>query len=346
MTSLINQFIDNVKLSTSEIELYENAKYKSSSCNHSIIRDQHEYSFLKKLLLSYLYLPLDDKCTYISTASNARSLILSIFKKNVKSNTLIITSAHEHNSVNEILHQYSSTNEIIYINGASCKFDAYLMFNQCKNKLDKIHNIEEVFIYFIGTIPGTGFIINSLFFNMLSTELSLKKIKYKMAIDAVQELFITPRDYSQFDYIIGTTHAFYPEVNTGILFSKDNNFQTIVQSTKYIIDALNMIQIRRNHLLFFSHIMNQHYSSVAQYLNLILTYESPHLFSIGNSNGTLTPLIQHVDDKFLNTKYQSIKFRGLHAIFDPQTFKNKMAKLDKFLNTLIMQQNNFNLLCK
>ena len=99
MTSLINQFIDNVKLSTSEIELYENAKYKSSSCNHSIIRDQHEYSFLKKLLLSYLYLPLDDKCTYISTASNARSLILSIFKKNVKSNTLIITSAHEHNSV-------------------------------------------------------------------------------------------------------------------------------------------------------------------------------------------------------------------------------------------------------
>jgi len=46
------------------------------------------------------------------------------------------------------------------------------------------------------------------------------QIKPICVLDDVQEMFIINRDYSQFDYIVGTIHAIIPRYDTGILIYK------------------------------------------------------------------------------------------------------------------------------
>ena len=87
-----------------------------------------------------------------------------------------------------------------------------------------------------------------------------------LVLDAVQEMFLFPRDYSFYDFIIGTVHSLYHLFDTGLLFinkklvsEEDIKYFTgykRVDILKKINDGLEIILQRKDYILMYRDIIN------------------------------------------------------------------------------------------
>lgn len=179
----------------------------------------------------------------ITFSDNATQKIDQLFNDYVTEDTLVISTTQEHPSVVKNL---SKCKNVYKIN---------LLSPSTYNIPVDISKYKNLFIYIIG-VSNTGPIYTPNFlFDKLK---SLNKDKI-MVLDDCQGMFLFPRNYSLFDYIIGTMHAIVPQHNTGIVLQKDGD-SFGKENLHNIIEKTAIIREKREVLSLFSCMLEDHFS--------------------------------------------------------------------------------------
>lgn len=215
----------------------------------------------------------------VRIAESASILIKQLFENEVDDDTLIISSTGEHETVRNILSQYKNVlilNHKFHFNFN--KKDLYTLINQ------NIGNCKKVFIYIIGTHISTGLITPQNLFRNIMEILTENNIPYKMTIDDVHGLFVSPRDYSIFDYVIGTAHALIRPYDMGLIISRNEKYGEKIYNwfNDYMI-RLRIILKRMTKMRLFSYVLSQTFSEYLSSIdNNITRYadNAPNIFAL------------------------------------------------------------------
>lgn len=149
----------------------------------------------------------------VSMNYTASQIIHALFQFYVDDSTLVITTDLEHESVNEECMKVAHHVCLPIRDLHQGQFDLSLRLVQ---RIIRDNKIKKAFVCMLGTSHNGRFSVPNEFF------VRLKKIKceFLLCLDAVQEIMLTPRDYSMFDYVIGTARSLVLPVNMGYCFSR------------------------------------------------------------------------------------------------------------------------------
>lgn len=151
----------------------------------------------------------------IEINKNATIFIDKLFANYVDNNTFII-AAPEHRSIENNIKDHKNT--IILTQNLIQSFDINSIVAKYQNS-----GCNKVFVYGAGIIESQ--IVSYDFYNQLKSVFVDQKIEHTFVLDDVASMFILPKDYSIFDYIIFTCHSLLPNFDSGLLFTKrGNNF--------------------------------------------------------------------------------------------------------------------------
>lgn len=302
--NLLNWWIDSFNFSKDDIKLFQS--YETDFKTEPV-----EYDTVRAKAVDML--PMQTISNYnVSFDSCATNIINKLFDNYVSENTLVITTTSEHPSVKKALNK--------------CKNVSY-MYNKCQldtsfiNKLERFNNI---FIYCIGLSVGDKQITNNDIISLLKDYLERSNIKATFVLDAVQELYMLPRDYSIYDYVIATAHAFITSYDTGILFSKeklesDNTW--LYRGNKYL-DILKLMLPHKDKLFMFHYIMMQYFG---KYINsdksLYVSDNAPYVFTIHDKQNRLVGITK--SDLIASPSTSLVTFRACEAIINQDEFLEK-----------------------
>lgn len=217
---------------------------------------------------------------YIETS--ATKLIDSLFDKYMDDDTLLITSVVEHEAVenNVVKHNRVEKDHVKlhYVNGIK---DFNLQ--QVKEAIMQKH-YKRAFVYVIGTQITTGEVTPQEFYVKIREYLESKGIEVILTIDDVHGMYLVPRDYTIFDYVISTSHALVRRWDMGILWSKTNEDfgKKYVNWVACYLRCLDIVLDRQDKLAQFSYVMKEEFSKQlagCTYLQYI-SDSVPHIFSI------------------------------------------------------------------
>lgn len=207
---------------------------------------------------------------HISFDSCATNIIDRLFSQFVDDNTLVITTSGEHQSVVKNLEKCKHVIQIFDTSKINQKIDI-------KAKLNKV---DRVFIYILGLSAGNNFYCSNNMFEYLHNFLDEQHKPYITVLDAVQEMFLMPRDYSIFDYVIGTAHAIIPNYNSGIVISKEKPYTANIQNA-LLYALLNIVKKYKYQMQMFNFIMQQEFQyELFTDKNIAFTCNSPFIFNV------------------------------------------------------------------
>lgn len=226
-------------------------------------------------LLPFSNINISNKKIYFDTCVS--KIINKIFKQEVTNEYLIISTPYEHDIVQENL----KDKNVCYLNTDDIR---QLNFNKIKQQ---IKNYKKIFVYIIGTQVATGEITPQIFFEKLRKLLIKENKEFTFVLDDTHGMFLVPRDYSMFDYIIGTACAFIHSYDLGIIISKNSKYGfTDINKSKEYLKKLKLILSHKNEILQFKNIIIQElfnyiYDSV--YFRLF-NHTSNHIFAAETKN--------------------------------------------------------------
>lgn len=269
----------------------------------------------------------------ITFFKQATDFINGLFDKFVDDDTLVIHSNNEHDNVKKNL--------------INCKNTLELDYKEDILKL-KIHNIikeskkfKKVFVYIIGTQISTGEITPQTFFETLKKEFIINNIQHIIVIDDVHGMFLTPRDYSIFDYVLFTAHALVRPFDMGLMISKDAfmGIRAINWGYEYL-EMLDVILKRKDKLRLFSQIMREEFMETILDNNIELCdYTTPHIFSLKTSGFNFTKTMYDILDNSevrlegIDNEYTYIRFRAQHYIKNPEYLTNGVELVYNIIKT-------------
>ena len=261
-----------------------------------------------------------------SFAPCATDIIDKLFKQYVDDDTLVITTNSEHPSVVENLK--NCKNVLRLINKTTL---------QLASTAIDLSKYKRIFVYMIAISVGDGGFVSNSVFDLLQKKLT--GIPSVFVLDAVQELFMLPRDYSIFDYVIGTAHAIVPKYNCGIVISKEKPYCKNQKNIAMKFSKLLQIVLKRKqYLKSFSIQLHEEFKSLIDKFQLSSNYCSSHLYSIGDIKGTLLPIIPESQRLFKTIRsdriVKNVIFRGCWSIFDPVGDDIHIDKDNQFFNML------------
>ena len=244
--------------------------------------------------------------THVITFEDAGTeFIKQIFKKEVDDDTLVISSKYEHEGVNKELNK--------------CKNVLLLEYNkdflQRGKTLQTIINTakqyKKVFVYLIGTQISTGQITPQSFLYNLKKEFSTNKIKHIIFLDDVHGMFMVPRDYTLFDYILYTAHAIIPNFNMGVLISKTGNYgYTALDVGKEYLPKLKALLQHKETLNLFKRILIEYFSEYLANPELQLYQNTvDHIFALQTEN------LYFTDEQYIQLKQYGITLSEHHTQF-------------------------------
>lgn len=215
---------------------------------------------------------------HLSFEVSATTFIDALFNKYVDNDTLVISTDSEHPNVKFRL---NTCKNLITL---SLHTDI-LSYNL--NKLqNKIIKYKKVFVYIIGTRNNTGEITPQLFLKKLKEILIKNNIEYKFILDDVQGMFLVPRDYSLFDYVIGTAHAIVDGFDMGILISKTKEFgkEAYNWGSRYL-ESLDIILKRKDKMFLFKQICIQYFNKYNSIIPYFITDDNvPYIYYFKTNN--------------------------------------------------------------
>lgn len=223
-------------------------------------------------------------------SDSATTFISRLFEEYVDENTLVVSSHIEHPSVN--INLDLCDNVFLYQ-------EPDLKKNNAKAAFDEILKYKKIFVYIIGTHARNSFSTPQDFFRQIREFCIKNNIECKIVIDNVQEMFLLPRDYSIFDYVIGTAHAIVRRFNMGILITIGDNKvfgDKIYNWGMTYYDMLQEILKRREKLFMFRTVMNHYYSDLINKEGFKTDDEqncAPYFFHITDIDGKLTPDVRN-----------------------------------------------------
>ena len=287
--------------------------------------------------------------------------IKELFDRYVDDDTLVIISDFNHISVENPI---SKCKNVIRLD-RECednnqKHDVLLMLATAKT-------FKKVFVYVIGTEFECGRRHSNIFYKELHDRLKEMNIPTVMVLDAVQEMFLFPRDYSFYDFIIGTVHSLVHLFDTGLLFinknlvpEEDIKYFTgykRVDILKKINDGLDIILQRKDYILMYRDIINDSIDWDL-FRNYNLHNSQSNFFSIYTSGKFLydNKCIDFINEKFVEHSKGSdpgvnveisfhkpekelfIRVRAQTMMFDKQDIENKFNYFyDNYMKLKMLQ---------
>ncbi len=287
--------------------------------------------------------------------------IKELFDRYVDDDTLVIISDFNHISVENPI---SKCKNVLRLD-RECednnqKHDVLLMLATAKT-------FKKVFVYVIGTEFECGRRHSNIFYKELHDRLKEMNIPTVMVLDAVQEMFLFPRDYSFYDFIIGTVHSLVHLFDTGLLFinkklvpEEDIKYFTGYKRAdilKNINDCLEIILQRKDYILMYRDIINDSIDWDL-FRNYNLHNSQSNFFSIYTSGKFLydNKCIDFINEKFVEHSKGSdpgvnveisfhkpekellIRVRAQTMMFDKQDIENKFNYFyDNYIKLKMLQ---------
>ena len=272
----------------------------------------------------------------VRLADCATTLIKQLFSHYVNDNTLIICSDLEHANVKEIISHYKQNN-IYYINYQNIQTNFLLL-------LDKIKDYQNIFVYCIGTTISNGIIAPQHVFQKLKGYFIENNKQYKMVLDDIQGMFLVPRDYSVFDYIINTGHSLITNYNAGMVIYKKELWcpgEEIYNWGEGYIERVKLLLTKFNKINIFNLVCKQYF----EYLLKDNRFSFPnntcnHIFSIQTRDLKFNKSMRDLMDKYYiklegaekeNNKNIFIRFRAQQFILNHNVLLSGVKKLEQLI---------------
>ena len=203
------------------------------------------------------------------------AFIDAIFKKEVDDDTLVISTSYEHSSVQK---QLSVVKNKLLLT-SDCDIRGY----NINPIITEAKKYKKVFVYIIGTQLSTGEITPQLFFEELKDNFVKHNIEHKIMIDDVHGMFIVPRDYRIYDYILYTAHSLVTEYDMGILVSKEYiSGKRAYNWGKEYLEKLDIVLSKKRKMLQFKNTMIQYFNEYLSHTDMFRLYQftSDHIFAV------------------------------------------------------------------
>lgn len=274
----------------------------------------------------------------ITFANSQTDLINELFEKYVDDDTLIISSDFEHDSVVKCLNNYKN---VILLN----YFEDILKSNF--SKLSNIKNYKKIFVYFISVGISNGLITPQSFFENLKKFLTQNNTNHIMILDDPHGMFLYPRNYQIFDYILNTAHALLTDkFNAGICLNKKENIGKKSSSIIEIYNQLiNLVNNRKNKINQFKFIIQDYFYNYTlkyglQYYNYpsvnhicSIICPNSYWFTQKNFNKLKKEFKIRLEGK--DSPFPSIRFRACQHIFTQNTLIPGIQYLEKCFETYL-----------
>lgn len=272
----------------------------------------------------------------ITFENSGTDFIKQIFEQEVDDDTLVVSTKYEHNSVVDELNKCKHVLLLDYNN------DILNRGLHLTALIDKMTGYKKVFVYVIGTQISTGQITPQGFFVDLKEELEKRNIEHKILLDDVHGMFMVPRDYSLFDYILYTAHAIIPEFEMGMLISKDGEYgyEAYNWGIEYLPKLKKLLE-NKAELMYFKTIMTEYFyhflcrpelSLYPHSVNHIFAFRTENLYFTDNDYEELKKYgiaisEHHTPISFIRIRFQEFLLQDLEtAIIGLQVLAKKLVK--------------------
>lgn len=289
----------------------EDLEYLNDFCPSDIspTYDMQGWLDLTEQLKKYIPLgnTLNDHILYVH--KTASDFINYLFDKYVVNDTLLITSVVEHETVEKNIARLDRDGKdhirMHFYNGMKT-----LNLAQVREVL-RVKKYKKAFVYIIGTQITTGEITPQRFYEKLRSFLIDNGVEPIMVIDDVHGMYMVPRDYSMFDYVICTAHALIRRWDMGLMWSKTNEecgYHCCDWLLGYI-NRLDLIMKCKEKLFQFSNVMNE---ELVEYL--------PYVEYISNSVPNIYSLKVNVPPRFIYSLEEWKEFANLEVRLETQNY--------------------------
>lgn len=268
---LIAWYINYSSFTDEENSILETKQATQITYETDELYDELETQYFNRMPFCNLF----SKGYHITFNDSGTSFINNIFDYEVDDNTLVISTTYEHGSVQARLNNIK--NKLLLNSDTDIR--SYL--------IDKIlleaKKYKKVFVYIIGTQLCTGEITPQDFFIQLKEVFDKNNISYKLMLDDVHGMFLVPRDYSIFDYVLYTAHAIVPEYEMGVLISKDGKFgKKAYNLGKDYLKRLDIILSHKDKILLFKQVFIQYFNKLIANTSVFRLYDQTveHIFAV------------------------------------------------------------------
>lgn len=275
---------------------------------------------------------ISEKTHHITFSECATNFIDGLFNKCVDDNTLVIYSNNEHDNVKTNVNKCKNKLEVNY--------DTEIKLLKTTRIINESKKYNKVFVYIIGTQISTGQITPQLFYEKLKQQFMLHNIEHTIVLDDVHGMFIIPRDYTLFDYILYTAHALIKKYDMGIMISKDKFMgnQAINWGKEYL-DILDVLLKRKEKMQIFTQIMkDEFYEKIITNRFALCDYSTPHIFSLKTIGVKYTQQMYNnlngynIRIEGINKPNTYIRFRAQHYIQHPEYLTNGLNMVYNILD--------------
>lgn len=314
---LIDWWFKQFDISNEEMKLLKS--YETDFATKGV---EYFYDYVKEKALSMLPVRTINYNVYFDTC--ATNIIDWLFNQYVDDDTLVITTMSEHPSVKKNLEKCKN---VLYMccNGKVIK--------EFYKQSDQIRKFKKVFVYSIALSVGDGQITYNDIMQDLKRDLDLMQIQSIFVLDAVQELFMLPRDYSLYDYVIGTAHAFVTQYDTGILFSREyiESLKECLSRGNQYLDLLSILMRNKEKLYQFKYVMMQVFGSYLATDNaLSVTENGPYVFNLVDKKNRLVGITEA--DPIAQPENTNATLRACESLLDKEKFINKVETIKYLLS--------------
>jgi len=334
---ILKWWIDQDPLSSEELKLV------------SSYAPENNWNSVKSMLDWDLDQQLIDRCPFnnlqgdftVSISKCATDIINWLFDTFVEEDTLVVSSKDEHESTRA---NFKKCNNLYLVDTLRMRHSDVSGIIQESKKYKK------VFIYIIGTHISSGEVTPNSFFINLKKELFKNKIQHIMVLDDVQGMYLVPRDYSIFDYIVGTAHSLVIHFNAGILIYRKGlpscGIDRCLNPLDKYLNCLDIVLSRRKKLFQFQSVMAevcQKWISLEDKFKRS-EYSVPNVFSmVTNQSGFTLEHHEifrkhyiHLDGADVsNYKNITIRFRAQEFLAESSMLLDGLDKLDILLEEIL-----------
>lgn len=340
---LIHWWTNYMPFHDDELQLAD--KLESKDIDYSVRASEDTYLIYQNTLLDMMPWTKILNSPKVSFASSCTDLIDALFLDYVNDDTLVITTSLEHNSVRENLKKCKNVIELDYATATlkNLKLKEFVL-SRMQQK-----SYSNVFIYIVGTFVAYRNIhSNEMIKRVQSIAKSIAGNNVTTVLDDCQGMFLVPRDYSLFDYVLGTSHAI-TRMDSGILLRTDLNLKDYgvksINALKELIIRLDPVVKRREKLMFFNNVMTHFFDRYRSMFDIIEESNlATHIFSVIDKNRLIDDSILEALKKYGiridgehsdNNGQHVLRFRAMHFLFFPQDLLDGLELLQDYLEEVI-----------
>lgn len=330
---LLNWWLNLDKLSEEETTIINIHNREDPDLENNDDYNELQDIFFKELLLFSNISSLTYKIELQPTASE---IIEKLFETYVDDETLVICSRNEHETPAKCSKKCKNVCIIDTEN-----FDINLYINEIKQ-------YKKAFVYIIGTEISAGRITPQIVFDKLKEAFDSLDIKSTIVCDDVHGMFMTPRDYRIFDYVIGTAHTLNKNFNMGFVVSKIDNPEFGFKASNWLGHYIKMLRVilkRRDKMIMFYKVLATVFEKylIRKEFELI-PYVTQNIYSMYMDKIPITKeKWQELEDLFIriegfdddNCPRYMVRIRSQQFITHPDYLFKGMNKLLKILDSAV-----------